>query len=58
MYLCNRIKANLPYQSGGNGKFSDGAIPGEIEPNPYDTNIKKYLDHDDYQDIQITFECN
>ena len=56
LFLGNRINADLPYQSGGNGKFMD-SIPGEIEPKPYDSNIQKYFQDVDYQELNVMFEC-
>ena len=57
LYLGNRIKASLPFQSGGNGKTSELAISGEIEPRLNEENIKKYLESSNYQETKITFEC-
>jgi hypothetical protein len=57
LYLGNRVKAALPFQTGGNGKTSENAISGEVEPKLNEENIKKYLDASDYKDVKITFEC-
>ena len=48
----------MAFQSGGNGKFSDNSIPGEIEPNINFDIVKKYLNAHDYEDIHVNFECN
>jgi hypothetical protein len=58
LFLGNRIKVGVAFQSGGNGKFSDNSIPGEIEPNINFDIVKKYLNAHDYEDIHINFECN
>ena len=33
------------------------SIPGEIEPKPYDSNIQKYFQDVDYQELNVMFEC-
>ena len=58
LFLGNRINPELPFQSGGNGKFFDNSIPGEIEPKIDFGVVKKYLNAHDYQDIHVIFECN
>ena len=58
LFLGNRIKVGVAFQSGGNGKFSDNSIPGEIEPNINFDIVKKYLNAHDYEDIHVNFECN
>ena len=58
LFLGNRINPELPFQSGGNGKFFDNSIPGEIEPKIDFRVVKKYLNAHDYQDIHVIFECN
>ena len=57
LYLGNRVKAALPFQTGGGGKTSQQAIQGEIEPKINQDNVKKYLESSDYQETKITFEC-
>ena len=56
LYLGNRVKASQPFQTGGNGKTSANAVPGEIEPKIDDAKVAKYLESTDYQETQITFE--
>ena len=56
LYLANRIKASLPFQTGGNAKFSDTAIPGAVEPKLDQKVIDKYLEDSEYSEPKINFE--
>ena len=57
LYLGNRIKAAQAFQSGGSGKTSQTAVPGEVEPKLNVEALKKYTEASDYQDVKVTFEC-
>ena len=57
LYLGNRIKAALPFQTGGNGRTVENAVNGEIEPKFNDEKIKNYVNSSNYEDVKISFEC-
>ena len=57
LYLGNRVKAALPFQTGGSGKTVENAVNGEIEPKMNDEKVKKYAEASNYEDVKISFEC-
>jgi hypothetical protein len=56
LFLANRVKASLPFQTGGNAKFNDTAIPGAVEPKLDQKVLDKYLQDVDYAEPKINFE--
>ncbi len=57
LYLGNRVKAALPFRTGGNGKTVENAVPGEVTPKLDENKIKNYGNASNYEDVKIAFEC-
>jgi hypothetical protein len=57
LYLGNRVKAALPFRTGGNGKTVENAVPGEVTPKLDENKVKNYGNASNYEDVKIAFEC-